>query len=134
MKTFDVQTIEINAPFVKTFNYIAESGNLPEWTSAFKTVSNGRALMQTPNGSVEVALDVNASREQGTIDWFMTFPDGTIASAYSRLVATGDNKSIFSFILMPPPVPLEQLEGALEQQSQTLHEELMKLLAILSQE
>jgi hypothetical protein len=32
---------------------------------------------------------------------------------------------------MAPPVPLEQLEGALEQQSQTLREELAKLSAIL---
>jgi hypothetical protein len=86
MKTYDVQSIEIRAPFEKTFNYIADAKKLPEWTSAFKTVSNGQAVMQTPNGSVEIALAVNASREQGTIDWIMTFPDGSVAKAYSRVV------------------------------------------------
>ena len=29
MKTFDVQTIEIKAPFEKAFGYIAEPENLP---------------------------------------------------------------------------------------------------------
>lgn len=41
MKTFDVQTIEINAHFEKTFSYIAEAQNLPEWTSAFERVYDG---------------------------------------------------------------------------------------------
>ncbi len=133
MKTFDVQTVEINAPFGQTFDYVAEARNLPAWTSAFKTVADGRAVMQTPGGSVEIALQVNAFRQQGTIDWIMTFPDGSAATAYSRIVEAGDHKSIYSFILMAPPVPLEQLEGALEEQSRTLREELTRLGAILSE-
>jgi len=133
MKTFEVQSLEIRAPFEKVFDYVAEARNLPEWTSAFKVVSNGRALMHTPNGSVEIALAVNASRAAGTIDWMMTFPDGNVATAYSRVVPAGKNCSIYSFILMAPPVRLEQLEGALDQQSQTLREELARLRAILSE-
>ncbi len=131
MKTFDVQTIAINALFEETFNYIAEAQNLPKWTSAFKSVSNGRAVMQTPNGSVEIEVAVNAAREQGTIDWSMTFPDGNVAKAYSRVVNLGKHGSLYSFTLMAPPMPLEELEGALEQQSQTLREELSRLRAIL---
>ena len=41
------------------------------------------------------------------------------------------DRCIFSFVLTPPPVPLEQLEGALEAQSRTLAEELKKLKEIL---
>ncbi len=131
MKTFDVHAIEIRAPFERTFNYIAEAQNLPEWTSAFQTVFDGQALMVTPSGSVEIALAVNASREHGTVDWVMTFPDGNVATAYSRVIQAGEGRSIYIFILMPPPVPLEQLEGALEQQSQILREELSRLSTIL---
>jgi hypothetical protein len=134
MKTFDVQSIEINAPFDKTFGYIADAHNLPSWASAFKSVADGHAIMQTPNGSIEVALTVNTSYNQGTIDWGMTFPDQTVANAYSRVVEAGDYKSIYSFILLPPPVPLEQLEGALEAQAQILREELIRLGAILGKE
>ncbi len=133
MKTFDVQSLEIHAPFEKVFGYIAEAQNLPTWTSAFQSVSDGRAVMRTPNGSVEITLAVNASRETGTIDWKMTFPDGNVAAAFSRVVRAGSERSIYSFILTAPPVPLEQLEGALEQQSQTLREELAKLRGILSE-
>lgn len=133
MKTFDVQSIEVQAPFDRVFDYLAKADNLPEWTSAFKSVGEGRARLHTPNGSVEIALAVNASRAQGTVDWKMTFPDGNITTAYSRVVKAGNDHSIYSFILMAPPVPLERLEGALEQQSRTLQEELGRLLVILSE-
>jgi hypothetical protein len=130
MKTFDLQGVEINAPFDDAFAYLADPQNLPRWTAAFKRVSDGRAVMQTETGSVEVALAVNSSREHGTVDWRITFPDGTVASAYSRLVDKGGS-CVYSFVLMAPPVPLEHLEGALEQQSQTLREELISLCSQL---
>jgi hypothetical protein len=132
MKTFDVQAIEINAPYQRTFDFLCEAANLPKWAHAFKEVSGGRALMQTPNGSVEVGLEVRAAREQGTVDWLMTFPDGKVATAFSRVVGAGEAKSLYFFVLTAPPVPLEQLEGALEQQSRTLREELSTLRSVLS--
>ncbi len=131
MKEFDVQSIEIHAPFEKAFAYIAEASNLTEWASAFERIYDGRALLRTPQGSVEVTLFVNSSREQGTIDWIIIFPDESVARAYSRVIPLGQERSIFSFVLTAPPVPLEQLEGALEQQSQTLREELSRLSTIL---
>lgn len=132
MKTFHVESIKIPAPFETAFSYIAEVRNLPQWANAFKEVSAGRALMQTPEGSVEVELTVNVSRELGTIDWIMRFPDGNVAKAYSRLVEEERKGCIYSFLLTAPPVPLERLEGALEQQSQLLRKELAKLSAILA--
>ncbi len=133
MKTFEVQGIEIRASFEKIFGYIAAAQNLPKWTSAFKEASPARALLQTPQGAVEVALAVKAERAAGTIDWTMAFPDGNVATAYSRVVSVGENRCIYSFILLAPPVPLEQLEGTLDQQAQTLREELMKLPALLNE-
>ena len=134
MKTFDVQGIEIEAGFQDVFDYIAEAKNLPTWAHAFESVSNGRAILQTPNGSVEIGLAVHASGEHGTVDWELTFPDGSVARACSRVVALGNDRSIYTFVLLPPPVPLEQLEGALEQQSQILREELARLAQILKEE
>jgi hypothetical protein len=134
MKTFDVQTIEINAPFDRVFGYIADAQKLPEWTSAFKSVSNGRAVMKTPNGAVEIKLAVQAARNQGTVDWIMTFPDLSVATAYSRVVAADKERCLYSFILLPPPVPLGQLEGALETQAHILRDEMARLGSILSSE
>ena len=132
MKRFEVQSIEIEAPFEKAYDYIADANNLPVWAEAFKSVANGRARLATPNGSVEIGLSVHASRTTGAIDWEMAFPDGTVAWAYSRLIPAANDHSIYSFILMPPPVPLEQLEGALKQQSQILRKELSRLAEILN--
>lgn len=131
MKTFDVQGIELRVPRAQAFAYIADPARLPAWTSAFASVADGRALLRTPAGEVEIGLGVDASAEHGTVDWRMSFPDGSVASAYSRLVETGSDACVFSFVLTPPPVPLEQLEGALEAQSRTLAEELRTLKRVL---
>ena len=131
MRDFDVQTIEIGAPFDAAFKYISDPRTLPEWTHAFRSVSNARATMVTPGGSVEVGLRVETSRVAGTIDWIMTFPDGSVGRAFSRLIELG-NRTLYSFVLMAPPVPLEQLEGALEEQARVLREELAALQRKLS--
>jgi len=126
MRDFDVQTIEIAAPFDAAFEYIVDARKLPEWTHAFRLVSDGRAKLETPKGTVDVKLQVNASAESGTVDWVMTFPDGSVGKAFSRLVDRGD-RTLYSFVLLAPPVPLEQLEGALAEQAKVLHEELATL-------
>ena len=46
--------------------------------------------------------------------------------AFSRITENGVN-SIYSFVLLAPPVPLEQLEGTLSIQKKLLAEELIKL-------
>jgi uncharacterized protein YndB with AHSA1/START domain len=126
MNTFDVQSTEIAAPFATAFRYIADPENLPEWTHAFKHIAGDRATMETPAGTVQVGLRVVASELQGTIDWTMTFPDGGVAKAASRVIPHGD-RSIYTFVLEAPPVPLERLEGALAEQSRILTTELAAL-------
>jgi hypothetical protein len=131
MKLFDVRSIQLEAPFERAFAFIAGQDNLPRWTSAFKRVGGGRALLETAAGSVEVGLQVDASREYGVVDWHLSFPDGGRASAHSRLIDLGSGRLAYTFVLTPPPVALEQIEGALEQQSQRLGEELQRLRDVL---
>jgi RNA polymerase sigma factor (sigma-70 family) len=45
MRTFDVQSIEIQAPFESAFNYIADPRTLPEWAHAFASVNGRRAVI-----------------------------------------------------------------------------------------
>lgn len=131
MRNFDVQGIDLFVPREKAFSFIADPAQLPVWTNAFASVAKGRAVMRTPGGEVEIELCVQASAEHGTVDWRMTFPDGSVATAFSRVVEIDRRHCVYSFVLTPPPVPLEQLEGALEAQSRTLAEELLKVKRIL---
>jgi hypothetical protein len=131
MKNFDVQGIELDVPRSEALAFIEDPAQLPTWTKAFASVTPGRAVMRTPAGEVGIELEVRSSPEQGTIDWRMTFPNRDVATAYSRVVELDRGRCIFSFVLTPPPVPMEQLEGALEAQSRTLAEELMTLKRIL---
>jgi hypothetical protein len=131
VKSFDLQGIDLFVPRETAFSFIADPAQLPVWTSAFASVANGRAVMRTPEGEVDIELGVHASTEHGTVDWRMTFPDGSVATAFSRVVEIDRENCVYSFVLTPPPVPLEQLEGALEAQSRTLAGELEKLKGIL---
>lgn len=131
MKTHDVQSISIAKPRADVFAYIANPANLPEWTNAFKSADAERAELITPNGAVPIQLETRASAEHGTIDWIMAFPDGSRGAAYSRVTEDSDDTSIYSFVLMAPPVPLEMLEGALDEQKKTLAKELVSLRARL---
>lgn len=131
MKTFDVQTVELNVSREQAFELIADRYRLTEWAQAFAEVTSDGALLRAPAGEVRIGLQVDSSAELGTVDWHMTFPDGSRGSAYSRVVPTGEGRSAYSFVLLAPPLPLEQLEGALAAQSATLAHELARLKKLL---
>ena len=89
------------------------------------------AELVTPNGAVLIDLEAITDERRGTIDWRMTFPDGSVGVAYSRVTPDGRDRSVYSFVLMAPPVPLEALEGALSAQMAVLAQELQTLKARL---
>jgi uncharacterized membrane protein len=62
MQDFDVQTVELEAPFDVAFRYVADPQRLPDWTHAFRSVSVGRAKLATPKGEVEGRVGGEASR------------------------------------------------------------------------
>ena len=130
MQTFDVQSIGIKAPASKVFAFVAEPSNLSRWTNAFKRADDKTALMATPQGEVDIGLTTVAHAGAGSVDWKMTFPDGSVGTAYSRVTPDGDG-AIYSFVLMAPPVALEALEGALEAQRGILAEELKHLKSVM---
>lgn len=131
LKTFDVQSVGLNRPARDVFEYIANPANLPEWASAFLRADDASADLATPNGMVAIRLETIISQTSGTVDWRMTFPDGMVGWAYSRITPDGDESAVYSFVLMAPPVPLEMLEGTLGQQMKTLENELVCLKARL---
>jgi len=128
---FDVQSIEISANHDLAFDYIADRYNLPAWAYAFSEVSDNGARLRTPTGEVDIQLDVQANKINGVIDWIMTFPDGTAGKACSRVIPLDGSSCIYSFTLLPPQVPLEELEGTLDAQSKILSEELNKLKGLV---
>ena len=65
------------------------------------------------------------------MDWRLTFPDGGVGLAQSRVTETTRGTCIYSFVLHAPPVALEQVEGALEAQSATLRSELATLKSLM---
>jgi hypothetical protein len=131
-KNHDVQSVNIQTTTEKAFNYIANPQNLPKWTGAFSQADDKSALLITPNGELKIGLETKSNKEIGSVDWYMTMPDGTVGVAYSRVVAGPDGKAIYSFVLIAPPVPLEQMEGTLSAQMVQLKEELEKLRSILA--
>ena len=132
IKNHDVQSVNISASPEKVFDYIAKPENLPNWTRAFKKADQKSALLITPEGELQIDLETRVDANSGTIDWYMTMPDGTVGTAFSRVTEDGDGQAIYSFVLMAPPVPLEMVEGALSAQIGQLADELKKLQQILN--
>jgi hypothetical protein len=128
---FDVQGIEIRASRDKLFRFIRDPCNLPRWAHAFKSADEGRAHLVTPAGAVDIGLRTDSDAQRGTVDWRLEFPDKSVAVAQSRITETTRGTCIYSFVLHAPPVPLEHVEGALEQQSATLRQELATLKALM---
>lgn len=126
MKNHTVNSIEINVPFEVGFKYIANPRNLPLWTNAFKEIKGDQAVMATPQGKVEVRLEVKSSRESGQIDWHMHFPGGETGIAFSR-ITPAPKGIVYTFLLMAPPGELEKLEGNLTEQSKLIQTELAHL-------
>ena len=120
-KNYDVQGVFINTGIGKAFDFIANPENLPKWTKAFSEANRTGAKMTTPRGEITISLETVASKESGSIDWYLTMPDGAVGSAFSRLTPHGA-ACVYSFVLMPPPVPVELVEGTLKQQMGMLKE------------
>ena len=133
IKNHDVQSVNLATSKEKAFNYIAKPENLNKWTGAFKEANDKTALLVTPNGELKIGLKTKTNKKLGTIDWYMTMPDGSVGVAYSRVTTGPDNKAIYSFTLIAPPVPLEQVEGTLKAQIGQLKEELHRLQTILAE-
>jgi hypothetical protein len=131
MQMFDVQGIEIRASRAKVFEFVRDPHNLPKWAHAFKTADDERARLETPSGRVDVRLHTEADPRSGAVDWRLEFPDGSVGIAQSRVTGTTRGTCIYSFVLHAPPVPLEQVEGALDAQRGTLREELSTLKSLM---
>lgn len=129
-KNFDVQSIGININHEKVFEFVAKPENLPLWTKAFTKADDKSATMVMPNGEMSIEMKTIVSKDLGTVDWIMTMPDGSIGKAFSRISENG-NTTIYSFILLAPPVSLEELEGALSAQKLLLADELVDLKNLL---
>ena len=87
--------------------------------------------MGVSRGHADVELGVVADAQTGVVDWHLAFPDGSLGLAQSRVTETTRGTCIYSFVLHAPPVPLEQLEGALEAQRVTLQSELVTLKSLM---
>jgi len=131
MRMFDVQAVEIHAPRRTVFEFLKDPANLPKWAHAFASVEGSRAKLVTPTGSMSIDLEVRANAEQGTVDWRLAFPDGTVGLSQSRVTDTARGTCIYSFILHAPPVALEQIEGALDAQRTILTSELAVLKTLM---
>jgi len=113
------------------FDFVRDPHNLPKWAHAFQQANDTRASLKTPTGAVDIDLHTFWHKDAGTIDWELGFPDGSIGVAQSRVTETARGTCIYSFVLHAPPIPLEQLEGALDAQRMTLREELAELKRVL---
>jgi hypothetical protein len=130
MRLFDVQSIEIRAHRNEVFDFVRGPENLPRWARAFASAGNGRARLETPNGTVDVVLDVSAVAAAGTVDWRLVSGRRRGRRAIPRDRDNARNVHLQLRSARTPVAP-EQIEGALEAQSRTLRAELTTLKELM---
>lgn len=131
-KSFEVMSIGIQASPERVFDYVANDQNLPEWTEFFKEVKEDRALVELPDGEVEVSMSAVVDKKLGIIDSFITMPDGSINKSFSRVTEGPDaHSAVFSFVMFAPPVPPEMHEKVFAAQKAQMNREMVLLKQIL---
>ena len=78
MQMFEVHGVEIAVARSTVFDFVRQPQNLPRWAQAFRAADERCAHLETPAGTVEIALRTDANDDAGTVDWRMEFPDGTV--------------------------------------------------------
>jgi hypothetical protein len=129
-KNYEVINVGINVSYGKVFDFVSKPQNLVLWTKTFVKADDKTAVINTPDGELNIKLETIISKDFGTVDCIMTMPDGNIEKAFSRVIENGKS-AIYSFVFLAPRVPLENLEGMLKAQKLVLTEELTKLKEIL---
>jgi hypothetical protein len=115
----------IGAKFRKSLHYVRKVRN------AFAHHTKTPSLDDSPYRDWISQMEKGSDADRGTVDWRLEFPDASVAVAQSRITETTRGTCIYTFVLHAPPVPLGQVEGALEQQSATLRQELATLKALM---
>jgi hypothetical protein len=88
MRTFDVQSIEIDASFDDAFRYIADRGTLPQWTQAYAATVNG---ISAPGLISAVRVVVGARLENEAVERHRATPRDVNAYAISELALQNDS-------------------------------------------
>lgn len=131
IRRFATVSEQLPASFETAFSYITKPLNLYEWAVAFKHSNTTSAMLDGPNGNSSVGLTTEVSKEAGTIDWYMDMPDGSVMRALSRLVASNDDQSVYTFTFFAENIEDDQVEAHLTESRAVIEQEFSNLQQIL---
>lgn len=129
---FGTVSEELPASFESAFSYIADPSNLPEWALAFKQADSTSAVIALPEGDTPIGLTTTISKEAGTIDWYMKMPDQSILRALSRLNASTEQSSVYTFTFFVNNVADDQLDDKLAEMRAVIEQEFDNLRKIFN--
>jgi hypothetical protein len=133
MRTFDVQGIEIHAPRGRVFEFIRNPHNLPRWAHAFQSADEHSARLKHRRAASMWVFRSPPSQTPARSIGRWSFPTEPLGRALAR-----DRDDAWNVDLQLraacPPVPLEQVEGALDVQRATLRSELATLKSLLERQ
>ena len=124
-----VASIEIAAPPVDTFEFVADPERLPTWAIGFaKAIErDGEQWAVTTASGDRVGIRVETDTEAGVVDYLMSPAPGVELPARTRVVGN-DGGSVYTFVMLQAPgMP----DAVFAQQARELERELIVLKAHL---
>jgi hypothetical protein len=104
MKT-STHALSLKAPKAQAFDFLSRIENLPKWATLFcqklERDANGRHKVITPNGEIFFRIDSDAPT--GVIDMYGGPTEEALAHWPTRVIALGDNESMFIFTALQYP-------------------------------
>ena len=104
MKT-STHALPLKAPKARAFDFLSRIENLPKWATLFcqklESDATGRHKVITPNG--EIFFRIVSDPRTGVIDMYGGPTEETLAHWPTRVIALGDNESMFIFTALQYP-------------------------------
>lgn len=127
----NTQTISIESPPSKVFDFLKEPENLPRWAVGFaKSVRKERNAWYVTTGQGEVAIKIDADPRTGVVDFRMQPAPNVEAVAASRVIPRG-GASEYAFTQFQAPGMTDEFFA---RNVKALEHELSVLKAILEVE
>jgi len=128
--------VELEHPAAKVFAVANDHFRLSEWAHPIQDVRMKGGAQEVdyllPDGVVTCPAHNESDAKKGTVDWRVDIPKGEPVQVYSRVLPLGEDRSVYVFTLLSPPMPRRRLKDAYTVVQKNLLNDLEKFKGLVA--
>jgi hypothetical protein len=127
----DTRTITIDVAPAEVFAFVADPANLPRYATGFaKAIRPDGAGWLVDVGGSEIALRAATNPALGTVDYYMTSPQGAESTVFTRVLPNGAGAEYVFTLFLPDSAS----DADVDSQAEVLAAELRVLKQLCQRE